>query len=144
MRKRSSRRMTGERENSVDEKTRSSSEANLNELFAASSPIRQHSHIAAISSGRICASALTIRYDTLFLLLSVNGRFAKPFCPRGKEGQPAAQCNWLKGVGIPTGIATKENKNMKVADRRNQPPREKAQTLRLATGEGHRNAEIGR
>src|SRR3546814_2140664 len=74
MRKRSSRRMTGERENSVDEKTRSSSEANLNELFAASSPIRQHSHIAAISSGRICASALTIRYDTLFLLLSVNGR----------------------------------------------------------------------
>src|SRR3546814_6000144 len=88
---------------SVDEKTRSSSEANLNELFAASSPIRQHSHIAAISSGRICASALTIRYDTLFLLLSVNGRFAKPFCPRGKEGQPAAQCNWLKGVGIPTG-----------------------------------------
>src|SRR3546814_5968256 len=52
MRKRSSRRMTGERENSVDEKTRSSSEANLNELFAASSPIRQHSHIAAISSGR--------------------------------------------------------------------------------------------
>src|SRR3546814_5827415 len=89
MRKRSSRRMTGERENSVDEKTRSSSEANLNELFATSSPIRQHSHIAAISSGRICASALTIRYDTLFLLLSVNGRFAKPFCPRGKEGQPA-------------------------------------------------------
>src|SRR3546814_2526550 len=77
MRKRSSRRMTGERENSVDEKTRSSSEANLNELFAASSPIRQHSHIAAISFGRICASALTIRYDTLFLLLSVNGRFAK-------------------------------------------------------------------
>src|SRR3546814_10489373 len=80
------------------------------------------SHIAAISSGRICASALTIRYDTLFLLLSVNGRFAKPFCPRGREGQPAAQCNWLKGVGIPTGIDTQENKNMKVADRRKQPP----------------------
>src|SRR3546814_4502465 len=68
------------------------------------------SHIAAISSGRICASALTIRYDTLFLLLSVNGRFAKPFCPRGKEGQPAAQCNWLKGVGIPTGIDRKSTR----------------------------------
>src|SRR3546814_17255484 len=82
----------------------------LNELFAASSPIRQHSHIAAISSERICASALTIRYDTLFLLLSVNGRFAKPFCPRGKEGQPAAQSNWWTGDGIPTGIDTQEKK----------------------------------
>src|SRR3546814_17792301 len=57
--------------------------------------------------------------------------FAKPFCPRGKEGQSAAQCNWLKGVGIPTGIDTQENKNMKVADRRKQPPREKAPPLRL-------------
>src|SRR3546814_19859029 len=135
MRKRSSRRMTGERENSVDEKTRSSSEANLNELFAASSPIRQHSHIAAISSGRICASALTIRYDTLFSLLSVNGRFAKPFCPRGQAGQPAEHCNWLTGVGIPTGIDTQDNKNMKVADRRKKTPREKAPQPRPGPGE---------
>src|SRR3546814_7462164 len=62
------------------------------------------------------------------------------FCPRGKEGQSAAQCNWLKGVGIPTGIDTQENKNMKVADRRKQPPREKAPPLRLVPGEWQRNA----
>src|SRR3546814_18322114 len=92
-------------------------------------------------SSDVCSSdLLTIRYDTLFLLLSVNGRFAKPFCPRGKEGQPAAQCNWLKGVGIPTGIDTQGNKNMKVADRRKQPPREKAPPLRLVPGEWQRNA----
>src|SRR3546814_13064301 len=92
------------------------------------------SHIAAISSGRICASALTIRYDTLFLLLSVNGRFAKPFCPRGMEGKPAAQCNWLKGVGIPTGIDTQENQTMKFADRPKQPQREKAPPPRPEVG----------